>query len=132
MRRRTWNALLRPTSTRAGLSADAGEPPAFRDQLFQQRRHLEPGAAGLGAIHAKLFQRDLQAHRIFGPKHRAAAISRKSIAVEIDHVDIAGPIRNALAQHLAADVHERQKASLDDLLVAYGAGLDAVLPRHLG
>src|SRR5580692_1535297 len=68
---------------------------------------------------------------MLGPEHGTPAVGRKTVAIQIDDVDIAGPIGNAFTQYFAADVHEREETALDDLLIAERASRDAVLLRYL-
>src|SRR5215472_5792726 len=58
----------------------------------------------------------VEAERV-GVEHRAAARHGKSIAGEIDEIDVGGPQRDAVLQDAGTLVDERKDAAVDDLVV---------------
>src|SRR4051812_30688375 len=90
----------------------------------QQRRKFE---LGLHSIFLALQAiDDLLKTDAVGPEHRSAAVDWPAVAVDPDHVDIRGALRNALFQDLRALVDHRVERPLDDLLVADLPTFDAL------
>src|SRR5262249_15460450 len=95
-------------------------------QPFEKRRgrprltvpRVEPGHARQHLLHPDLS----------GVEHGTATIAREAVAVQIGHVDIAGPQRDALIEDARALVDEGPQAALQDLVVADLPPLDAALP----
>src|SRR5690606_5190714 len=77
---------------------EIGEFAAFFGQLFQQRGRLPPGAQLLvefadPCVHA------IQADRV-SIEHGAALMRREAVAIDIDDIDVAGALGNALFKDL--------------------------------
>src|SRR5262249_14071498 len=64
--------------------------------------------------------------------HRSAAMDREAVAVDPDHVDIAGPLRDPLPQDARALIDHREQQTFDDLVLAEDAACDAALRRRIG
>jgi hypothetical protein len=60
-----------------------------------------------------------------GIEHRAAAEIRKAVACDVHDVDVGGARRNALLENAGALVDQRIEGTLDDLLIAHLAALQA-------
>ncbi len=61
--------------------------------------------------------------------HRPAPVSRESVAVDVDDVDVGRALGDAFAEDLRALVHEREDAPVDDLGVGDLPLLDPILLR---
>ena len=71
-----------------------------------------------------------QPHRV-GIKHRAAAKQRKTVAAQVDHVDVGGTQRDAFFQNARAFIDHGIHQPLNDLLVSDAAPLNADVGRML-
>src|SRR6202041_1459545 len=60
---------------------------------------------------------------LIGIEHRAAAIDRPAIAIEPDHIDIAGARRDLFFENSRAFIDHRIHHALEDFLVADDAAL---------
>src|SRR5260221_7865271 len=116
------------------ITASFIEPPALFGEFDKQRRRLQ-----LRALVALLefLDRSQPAVRpgAVGMEHRPAAIGRKAVAGEVDHVDVGGAQRDAFLEDVRALVGERVHAALDDFVIAdlprLVAHLFAVRGQHL-
>src|SRR6266496_538421 len=99
-----------------GVRISAVESLAFLCQADKQRRWLPLRALVALLEPLDCVQHFVQAYGV-GIEHRSAAIRRKAIAGEIDHVDVGGAQRDAFLQNVRAFVGKRVDAALDDLVV---------------
>src|SRR5947208_5172689 len=113
------------------ITASTIESPSFLGKFDEQGRRLP-----LRALVALLKSPDRRSHVVqpdgLGVEHRPAAIRRKAIAGEIDHVDVGGAQRDPFFQDIRAFVHQRVDAALDDFLIRDRARLDAELGAVIG
>ena len=58
-------------------------------------------------------------------------MDREAVAIDPDHVDVAGPLRDTLAENARAFVDHREQQAFDDLVLADGAACDAALRRRV-
>src|SRR2546429_7584137 len=93
------------------ITASVIEPPAFFGEFDKQRRRLPLRAlvALLEALDG--VQHLVQPHGV-GVEHRPAAIRRKAVAREANHVDVRGAQRDAFLEDMRALVGERVHAAL--------------------
>src|SRR5229473_3698922 len=106
------------------------EATALGYELLQKRRRLPVRAeAGAVVLHAR--QHRGKAHRV-GVKHRTAAMTRKSEAVAVDDVDIAGAKRKTFLEHARPFVGQCRRDPCDDLLVGDSLASEATPGRRLG
>src|SRR6266487_698249 len=89
-----------------------GERPALLGELLQERRG-RPDFAVLLLKFADLFVNGFQANGVRMP-HGTTAIGGKSVAVQVNDVDINGAQGIALFEDTSAFVHERVKAAIDN------------------
>src|SRR6185503_20127177 len=106
------------------ITASFIEFPAFLGELHEERRRLPLRALiaflkGLNTLQ-NLIESD--AIRI---EHRPAAVGRKAVAGEVDHVDVRGAQRDAFFEDVGAFVHQGIDQSLHDLLVGDRSRLGA-------
>src|SRR5438067_8164292 len=99
------------------ISASVIEPPSFLSEFDEQRRRLPLRALVTLLEPLDRLQHLVQSHGV-RVEHRSAAIRRKAVAGEIDHVDVGGAQRDAFLEDVRAFVGERIHAALDDFLVA--------------
>jgi hypothetical protein len=89
---------------------------AVAGRARQQRRRLPDGSARVrprsGAARAHVGQADG-----VGVEHRAAAVQREAVAVEIDTSMSEARSGDAFLQDARAFVDQREDAALDDLLI---------------
>src|SRR5882724_883207 len=120
------------------ITASVIEPPAFFSEFDEQRCRLP-----LRALVSLLEFLDRGEHLVqpcgIGIEHRAAAVRRKAVAREVDHVDVGSAQRDAFLEDVRAFVGEGVDAALDDLVVRDRPRLEAHLfpvggehPVHLG
>src|SRR5262249_60529241 len=69
---------------------------------------------------------------LVGVEHRAAVPDRPAVAVDPDHVDVAGPCRDALFEDARTLVDHRENQPLDDLRFVDRPARDAVPGRRFG
>src|SRR6202171_3643563 len=105
------------------LLVEVGEAFAFFRQLFQEWRWLPPMAMLLVKFN-DAFINFFQAHRVC-EAHRAAALVGKTVAGEIDDVDVHGPQRVTLFQNARTFVDQGVNAAVDNFLCADLPLLDA-------
>src|SRR2546427_3577996 len=98
------------------MTASVIEPPAFFGEFDEQRCRLPLRALVTFLEPLDRVQHFVQSHRV-GVEHRPAAVRRKAVAGEIDHVDVGGAQRDAFLEDVRAFVGERIHAALDDFLV---------------
>src|SRR3989442_7654925 len=89
-----------------------GDRPALLGELLQERRG-RPDFAVLLLKFADLFVNGFQANGVRMP-HGTTAIGRKSVAVQVNDVNIDGAQGIAVIEDTSAFVHERVKAAIDD------------------
>src|SRR6266436_123199 len=89
-----------------------GERPALLGELLQERRR-RPDFAVLLLEFADSLVDGFQANGVRMP-HGTTAIGRKSVAVQVNDVDINGAQSIALFEDSSAFVHERVKAAIDN------------------
>src|SRR6266545_460994 len=82
------------TSRRGGGKLERGEALALGRELGEQRRRLERLVARALRIKREPIT-DVREPDLVGMEHRAAAPRRPAVAVDPDHVDVAGPICDA-------------------------------------
>src|SRR5207244_2242239 len=106
------------------------EPAARAREALQQRRGrplLAVCALELADAREHLAEADG-----VGPEHRAAAPGGEAVAVDIDHVDVGGALRDPLLEDARAFVHQRKHRAIDDLGVLDPALRDAGFLRAFG
>src|SRR6266851_7228384 len=91
-----------------------GERPALLGELLQERRG-RPDFAVLLLKFADLFVNGFQANGVRIP-HGTTAIGRKSVAVQVNDVNIDGAQGIAVIEDTSAFVYERVKAAIDNFL----------------
>ena len=64
--------------------------------------------------------------------HRPATVLREAVAIDVHHVDVAGPQGDAVVEQLGADVDERVQASLQDFTLVEFLAFEAELGAGLG
>src|SRR5215213_4166801 len=98
-----------------GGRAEGSEAASLLGDPPQQRCGLQALLAG---ARGELLQPldDPPGADLVGVEHRAAAPGRPAVAVEPDHVDVAGPGSDALVENARALVDHRVDQALDDLL----------------
>lgn len=89
------------------------ETSAVAGQLSQQFRR--PDQSALIDVHAVDQRGDLRQAETVRPVHGAAAMGGEAVAVNPDHVDVAGARGDALFKKKRAFVDQRAEAALDDL-----------------
>src|SRR5690606_1049025 len=107
--------------------SEISELASFFGQFLEQRRRLQPGAQLLVDF-ADASVDTIQTDRVsieLGP----ALMCRDAVAVDIDDVDIAGTLGNALFQDLGAFVDQRVHGALDDVFIGQRAALRALFLR---
>src|ERR1700674_2743848 len=96
----------------------AVERLAFRREFGQQQRRLPERRIcmriGRQARHAA---HDVVETQHIGVEHGPAAIQRKAIAGQIDHVDVGCALGDALLENACTFVDQREDAALDDLII---------------
>mmetsp|Transcript_3296 Transcript_3296/g.9882 ORF Transcript_3296/g.9882 Transcript_3296/m.9882 type:complete len:237 (+) Transcript_3296:105-815(+) len=80
----------------------------------------------LGRVDLQALQQLRQAHVVLGVEHGAALGRGEAVAEDVDDVDVGRPRGEALVQDLEALVDQREEEALEDLLLAHGAGRDAL------
>ncbi len=103
-----------------------GKALALGGEPLDQRGRL-PDIAIACRVEAPDLLQHLAKPLALGPEHRAAAIDRVAIAVDIDDVDVRGAQRDALVEDLGALVDQRQHGAVDDLVGADPAALVVLL-----
>ena len=88
------------------------------------------GAGAQASAPKRSLNSEMRAYTFFesdriGVVHRASAPCRKTVAVDINDVDVAGPLRDALFDDAHAFVDQRIDQAIDDFIVGYVATLDA-------
>src|SRR5438477_5731195 len=116
------------------ISASVIEPPSFLSEFDEQRRRLPLRALVTLLEPLDRLQHLVQSHGV-GVEHPSAAIRRKAVAGEIDHVAVGGAQREPFMEDVRAFVGERIHAALDDLVVRDLSRLVAhffpILGQHL-
>src|SRR5690606_12563639 len=95
--------------------SEISELASFFGQFLEQRCRLPPGAQLLVEF-ADAGVDTIQTDRV-SIEHRPALMGREAVAVDIDDVDIAGTLGNALFQDLGAFVDQRVHGALDDVFI---------------
>src|SRR5215813_8417749 len=98
-------------------------------EFLQQGRRAVTVVAGLAGKGGEPVANITKPHAV-GVMHRSAAVDRKAVAVDPDHVDIAGPLRDPLSQYARALIDHREQQTFDDLVLAEDAACDAALRRR--
>src|SRR5215813_13028118 len=115
---------------RGSASAEVPEALAFAGQPLEKRgRRPRLAVASVEGGHIRVHL--LETHLI-GVEHGTATVAREAVAVEVGHVDVARPERDALLEDARTFVDERPQAALDDLVVADLPALDAAFLRAGG
>src|SRR5690554_5341587 len=107
--------------------SEISELASFFGQFLEQRCRLPPGAQLLVEF-ADAGVDTIQTDRV-SIEHRPALMGREAVAVDIDDVDIAGTLGNALFQDLGAFVDQRVHGALDDVFIGQRAALHALFLR---
>src|SRR6267142_435387 len=102
------------------------ELPSPGGEFFEQRSRFPELA--MNRVETPHRLQDLVQADGVGIEHRATAIAREAVTVDVDDVDVGCPQCNALFQDFCALVDQRVDAALEDLLVGDRAALD---PRFL-
>src|SRR5690606_10110570 len=125
-----YTTLFRSKKSACSVGLPARKCPTFSGQFFQQRCRLPPLAAACVQL-ANRRQYLVQADAV-GIEHRPTAPSGEAIAVQVDEVDIAGALGDALFEDLCALVDQRVDGAFDDVPLFQLATLDALLARGGG
>src|SRR6266404_2742825 len=99
-------------------------------ELFQQRRGAVAVVAG-GMREGREPVPNIPKPDAVGVMHRPAAIDREAVAVDPDHVDIAGALCDALVQNTGALIDHREQQTFDHRVLAECAARDAALRRGI-
>src|SRR5260370_32974713 len=97
-------------------------------QFFHQRRGAVAVVAG-GVGEGREPVANIPKPYAVGVMHRPAAIDREAVAVDPDHVDIAGALGDALAQNAGALIDHWEQQTFDHRVLAECAARNAALPR---
>src|SRR5258708_5829706 len=97
-------------------------------QFFRQRRGAVAVVAG-GVGEGRGPVANVPKPYAVGVMHGPAAIDREAVAVDPDHVDIAGALCDALLQDAGALVDHREQQTLDHRVLAERAACNAALRR---
>ena len=85
--------------------------------LRQQRRRLPERRIGVRiGRETRHAAHDVVQTQHVGVEHRSAAMQRKAVAGQVDHVDIGRALRDAFVEDARAFVDQREDAALDDLV----------------
>src|SRR5690349_24123891 len=108
--------------------AERAEAAALGGEAREQRRGFEALFAGQRRPFAQALADMGEADRV-GIEHRPAPPRRKSVAVDPDHVDVAGPARDSLLENARSLVDHWKDHPLHDLVGADRAAGDAEARR---
>src|SRR5450631_3869027 len=113
----------------AGYYLNRREPLAVGGELFQQRRRAQAVIAGPVRELSKAVAAAGETDAV-GVVHGTAAMGGKAIAIDPNHVDIAGASRDPLGENARAFIDHRKQQPLYDLVLADRHGRRAA-PCHL-
>src|SRR5665213_2606543 len=68
---------------------------------------------------------------LIGKEQGTAAIGRKTIAIEVDQVDVGRPLCDAVLEDASPLIDQRVNTTLDDFLGTHGAWSEALFPAVL-
>src|SRR5882762_8167899 len=88
----------------------------FRQPLEERRGRPGLAVAGVEGRHVGV---DFLEADLIGVEHRAPAVAREAVTVEVGDVDVARAERDALLEDARTLVDKRPLASLEDLLVTH-------------
>src|SRR5271165_7516902 len=103
----------------------SGQGLAFGNPLGDQRGRGPEVVAGAGGELLHPPGHLVQAHFV-GIEHRTAAIRRKPVAAEVNHIDVRGPQGDTFLQEAGALIDQGIDAAFDNLSIGDLAGCDAI------
>src|SRR5258705_3013041 len=96
--------------------------------LLEQPRRL-PALARLAMEAADRLVDSCEPERL-SPPHGSAAIARKAVAIDVDDIDVARPLRNAFLQNTSALVDHCAQQPVQDVLARDWPAVESELRRH--